>query len=344
MIEPGRGWQAAHQRQRQLQSPRPRPAARGAAPPGRGRATCCRWCAAICRAVARPGVCGASCVELQQQAFADRARADARPGRASARCPARSPVRRSVALGLGPQRRGDVVERVGEVAVVVDRIDDARAPMASSRADGLRQLQLPQQVIAQASCRASSANSCWRSSSLGAPGVLGRADALVVPASRRRPRPAVSAGRAPAGLAAHLGAAAPATRSCSVASPSSSCSSMTLLSSSSRMCACSSSVGNCSRRMACCSCGVMVSCCPRRSCSEALSMGSGVSGRNRSAVVVSCRLSTNCSKCKGLAQVHLTDALVGKDLLPQCRRRSQYPDRRCRRGRRRSAFRGHYGR
>src|ERR1700735_3956004 len=96
---------------------------------------------------------------------------------------------------------------------------------------------------------------------------------------------------------------------------------MTWDSSSSRMCACSSMVGNCSRRIACCSCGVIVSCCPSLSCSEGLSI------KRAGAVDSRPQTSRNHMKNKDyqgrseqshaecLAQVHLTDLGVGKDLL-----------------------------
>src|ERR1700733_11643652 len=96
---------------------------------------------------------------------------------------------------------------------------------------------------------------------------------------------------------------------------------MTFGSSSSRGCACSSMVGNCSSRMACCSCGVIVSCWPSLSCREGLSI--------KRACAVHCRpqMSRKSLKYKDyqgrsdqshaecLAQVHLTDLGVGKDLL-----------------------------
>src|ERR1700676_4181041 len=81
---------------------------------------------------------------------------------------------------------------------------------------------------------------------------------------------------------------------------SSSASSITLVSSVSRTCACRSSEGSCSSRMACCSCGVMVSCCPMRSCRLGFN------------IVV---FSNPSLQFEILAQVHLTDLRVGKNLI-----------------------------
>src|SRR5450631_830213 len=80
---------------------------------------------------------------------------------------------------------------------------------------------------------------------------------------------------------------------------SSSASSITLVSSVSRTCACRSREGSCSNRMACCSCGVMVSCCPMRSCRLGFNIV----------------LSDPSLQFEILAQVHLTDLRVGKNLI-----------------------------
>src|ERR1700732_5158726 len=82
-------------------------------------------------------------------------------------------------------------------------------------------------------------------------------------------------------------------------SPSSSPSSITLVSRVSRTCACRSSEGSCSSRIACCSCGVMVSCCPIRSCRLGFNIV----------------LSNPSLQFEILAQVHLTDLRVGKNLI-----------------------------
>src|SRR3984885_11412761 len=74
---------------------------------------------------------------------------------------------------------------------------------------------------------------------------------------------------------------------------------MTLVSRVSRTCACRSSEGSCSNRMACCSCGVMVSCCPMRSCRLGFNIV----------------LSDPSLQFEVLAQVHLTNLWVGKNLI-----------------------------
>src|SRR5580704_11101906 len=80
---------------------------------------------------------------------------------------------------------------------------------------------------------------------------------------------------------------------------SSSASSITLVSRVSRTCASRSSEGSCSNRMACCSCGVMVSCCPMRSCRLGFNI----------------LLLDPSLQFEILAQVHLTNLRVGKNLI-----------------------------
>src|SRR5882757_62093 len=80
---------------------------------------------------------------------------------------------------------------------------------------------------------------------------------------------------------------------------SSSASSITLVSSVSRTCACRSSEGSCSSLMACCNCGVMVSCWPMRSCRLGFNI-----------VLSDPRLQFEI-----LAQVHLTNLRIGKNLI-----------------------------
>src|SRR3984893_8288319 len=89
------------------------------------------------------------------------------------------------------------------------------------------------------------------------------------------------------------------TASPRVSAASSSASSMTLVSSVSRTCACRSSEGSCNKRMACCSCGVMVSCWPMRSCRLGFNIF----------------LSNPSLQFEVLAQVHLTNLWVGKNLI-----------------------------
>src|ERR1700730_17551176 len=88
-----------------------------------------------------------------------------------------------------------------------------------------------------------------------------------------------------------------------VSGVSSSASSITLVSSVSRTCACRSSEGSCSRRIACCSCGVMVSCWPMRSCRLGFNIF----------------LSNPNLQFEVLAQVHLTNLWVGKNLFRRTR-------------------------
>src|SRR5688572_13887121 len=104
---------------------------------------------------------------------------------------------------------------------------------------------------------------------------------------------------------------------------SSSASSITLLSSASRICAWSSRTGSCSRRMACCSCGVIVSCWPSLSCRAGLSIRLATSGAGWVACRGRLRLPRGAGRSQNvfrnleseiLAQVHLTDLLVCKDL------------------------------
>ena len=192
--------------------------------------------------------------QLQREAFAEVARGDA--GRIE-RLHELSTRSTSVGVGrdFGQQRGGDVVERVGEVAVVVDRIDDgARDGEFARREIGV--FELADEVILQRErgvvgdfggalvviapgigARAAFAPVVF--DDLGFDGDFGsrlRVDALLLRHRMRFERFELP-----------------------VASYSSTGSSMTLLSSCSRMCACSSSAGICRRRMACCSCGVMVS-------------------------------------------------------------------------------------
>src|SRR5690606_17750363 len=149
-----------------------------------------------------------------------------------------------------------------------------------------------------------SENSCWRSSSSPCHGASPGAAEVSCQASSRISTSGSAASLAePAsippsespswGRSMSLGPA-PRDSKVPVESLSSSASSITLVSSSSRIWAWSSRAGNCSSLIACCSCGVIVSCWPRRSCREAFSIA---------------------SHTEVLAQVHLADALVRKDLV-----------------------------
>ena len=153
----------AHREQRATRAPRPSCAAPGAAARAPRSATSARCCRAICRAVDRPGVMRVELTKLQLDALTERARSDAgRIERLHAREHRLDLCR--VALDLGAQSVGDLLEALGEIAVVADGIDDGardrRAPEARASPSRAATAGAPAAIRP-----AESANSCCRSSS-----------------------------------------------------------------------------------------------------------------------------------------------------------------------------------
>ena len=174
--------------------------------------------------------------QLQLQAFAQRARGDARRDRASARaCSTRST---SVGVGgdFGQQRRRDVVERVGDVAVVVDRIDDRARDRELARRE-IRVFELADRWSCSDSVTSSATSEARSSSSRqeSEPALRSLQSSSMTSASTATS----GAGCASTRFSSGIGCGSSASN-VPVASYSSTGSSITLLSSCSRMCACSS--------------------------------------------------------------------------------------------------------
>ncbi len=117
-------------------------------------------------------------VELQRQAFAHAARAD--PGWVEA-LHDRQYCSHVFAAGidLGTERGGDLLERIAEVTVVIDGIDDGAADGLFAGRE-LRQLELPKQVFTQR-LAGGVGDVLLPLVVARAPGIFGRTDALVVP-------------------------------------------------------------------------------------------------------------------------------------------------------------------
>ena len=243
----------------------------------------------------RSAGCGA---QLQRQAFGEVARAHA--GRLQALQQAQRALQPSTSSSLAaprvvagrPQALGDLLERVGEVAVLVERLDQhvhgrrvlvgAGAGRAAGRAgdpagdrrrraalggielvvavDGARLAgRLADAIeVRRARCRSPSPRARWcrtrRRRSTGA--VARRLEAGLGGAARL----ALADGSARVSRSAPIGSNTGAASSS--ASRNGFCSSICSTS------WCSSSVESCSRRIDCCSCGVSARCCDRRTCSH----------------------------------------------------------------------------
>ena len=243
--------------------------------------------------------------QLQRQALGQVARADA--GRLHALQPAQraaqageqlvASARRRVLVdarrGRLRQPRGDLLQRVGQVAVVVERLDQHHAPRRASAA----RRRMPESWPRRWSCRlcvARVAVAVVESSPSLLRARLARrlADAVEVLAlgavlpvlalggaelgravdrrharrrrRRRRSSAARSASRSPArsALVSRSASGSNAGAASSSASRNGFCSSICSTS------WCSSSVDSCSSRIDCCSCGVSARCCDRRTCRD----------------------------------------------------------------------------
>ena len=118
--------------------------------------------------------------QLQLDAFADRARADA------GRIERLNDVREGgfdlggLALDLGPQGVGDLLQRLRQVAVVADGIDDGARDGQLARRE-LRQLELPQKMFLQR-LAGGVGEFLLPVIVIAAPGGVGRSDAALAPA------------------------------------------------------------------------------------------------------------------------------------------------------------------
>ena len=222
-----------------------------------------------------PGVSAASWSSWSCRAFADRASADACGIELLHELDEHPLDVLDRDEHVGRQRGADRLEIVGEVAVVVDRVDDGLTDCRGARVEIL-ELELPQKMIAQRL--------------LGAIGVFdGRARVAALRCFRRprllRVRPIGFRGDGHFGLDVRGGAAsekssgssesAEAESAAGVSSvevSGSSTSSMRFSSSAVWICVCNSMTGSCNKRIACWSCGVMVSCCDSFSCRDGFNM------------------------------------------------------------------------
>ncbi len=274
--------------------------------------------------------------QLQAQALGQVARAHARRLHAlqpvqRALQPRHQLVARLVVVGVDVQHvgqpRGDVVQRVGQVAVVVERFDQhlqrgavlgaSAACRPSARAGGpaarccrrrARSRRRRPRRWRCCRCLAGRFADAVEVVALGAvfPVVaLGGAEVVGLDFGQRwlrRRRRRTRRARAPARRCARRPRHAPTAR-CRRTRASSSASRKGFCSSICSISCCSSSVDSCSRRIDCCSCGVSARCCDRRTC------------RDGFIIDTASRLHAEV-----LAEVHLAHLGVVDDLLRPCPR------------------------
>ena len=120
-------------------------------------------------------------LELQQQALADRARADAR--RVEHLHDGEHALDfRHAGIELGLEAGADDIQRLAQVAVIIDRIDHGAAYGEIARIEP-RQFELPEQMVAQRlAARVGELLLAILIATAAAPGILGRAHRLVGPA------------------------------------------------------------------------------------------------------------------------------------------------------------------
>ena len=166
--------------------------------------------------------------QLQLNALAERARSDA--GRVQVLHAGEDGFDfGGAAFDLRFERVRDLIERLGEIAVVADGIDDRAGDRKLLRAQP-RKLQLPQQMLLQG-LSGRVGEFLLPVIIVAVPGGIGRSDAVLAPALIEN-LPGLLGGGA---RAARFPPAADSASTLALASVSSSASSMTLLSSSSRM-------------------------------------------------------------------------------------------------------------